>query len=66
MGDNNGKAIIDASAHFIAGWVSGCAGVLVSHPFDTVKVRLQTQGVIEGAAHSWYSSMEFSSVWCLW
>jgi len=53
QGDNNGKAIIDASAHFIAGWVSGCAGVLVSHPFDTVKVRLQTQGVIEGAAHQY-------------
>jgi len=41
------KAIknIDVFTHFVAGWVSGCAGVLVSHPLDTVKVRLQTQGV---------------------
>ncbi|XP_034242765.1 mitochondrial basic amino acids transporter-like [Thrips palmi] len=28
---------------FFAGCVGGCAGVLVGHPFDTVKVRLQTQ-----------------------
>lgn len=28
---------------FIAGCLGGCAGVLVGHPFDTVKVRLQTQ-----------------------
>lgn len=28
---------------FVAGCLGGCAGVLVGHPFDTVKVRLQTQ-----------------------
>ncbi|XP_003743595.1 mitochondrial basic amino acids transporter [Galendromus occidentalis] len=28
---------------FVAGCIGGCAGVLVGHPFDTVKVRLQTQ-----------------------
>ncbi|XP_033606387.1 mitochondrial basic amino acids transporter isoform X2 [Cryptotermes secundus] len=28
---------------FIAGCLGGCAGVLVGHPFDTIKVRLQTQ-----------------------
>ncbi|XP_054710512.1 mitochondrial basic amino acids transporter-like [Uloborus diversus] len=28
---------------FFAGCLGGCAGVLVGHPFDTVKVRLQTQ-----------------------
>uniref|UniRef100_A0A0P4W023 Mitochondrial carrier protein n=1 Tax=Scylla olivacea TaxID=85551 RepID=A0A0P4W023_SCYOL len=28
---------------FIAGCLGGCAGVAVGHPFDTVKVRLQTQ-----------------------
>lgn len=27
----------------ISGTVSGIAGVLVGHPFDTLKVRLQTQ-----------------------
>jgi len=45
MSGEGALKIFDASADFIAGWVSGCAGVLVSHPFDTVKVRLQTQGV---------------------
>jgi len=39
------KDNLDSFTHFVAGWVSGCAGVLVSHPLDTVKVRLQTQGV---------------------
>lgn len=28
---------------FVAGCVGGCAGVIVGHPLDTVKVRLQTQ-----------------------
>lgn len=28
---------------FFAGCVGGCAGVLVGHPLDTIKVRLQTQ-----------------------
>uniref|UniRef100_A0A336LHN7 CSON014443 protein n=1 Tax=Culicoides sonorensis TaxID=179676 RepID=A0A336LHN7_CULSO len=28
---------------FLAGCVGGCAGVLVGHPLDTVKVHLQTQ-----------------------
>ncbi|XP_053231162.1 mitochondrial basic amino acids transporter [Podarcis raffonei] len=30
---------------FLAGCVGGAAGVLVGHPFDTVKVRLQVQNV---------------------
>lgn len=28
---------------FLAGCLGGCAGLLVGHPFDTVKVHLQTQ-----------------------
>ncbi|TMW43463.1 hypothetical protein DOY81_011456 [Sarcophaga bullata] len=28
---------------FVAGLIGGCAGVLVGHPLDTVKVHLQTQ-----------------------
>lgn len=28
---------------FVAGCLGGCAGLLVGHPFDTVKVQLQTQ-----------------------
>ncbi|XP_071488931.1 mitochondrial basic amino acids transporter-like [Diadema setosum] len=31
------------AADFIAGTIGGAAGVLVGHPFDTVKVRLQMQ-----------------------
>lgn len=34
---------------FVAGTVSGCAGVAIGHPFDTVKVRLQnTREVVLG------------------
>ncbi|XP_064484642.1 mitochondrial basic amino acids transporter-like [Ornithodoros turicata] len=28
---------------FVAGCLGGCAGVIVGHPFDTIKVRLQIQ-----------------------
>lgn len=27
---------------FVAGWVGGCAGLVVGHPLDTIKVRQQT------------------------
>jgi len=30
-------------SEFFCGLLGGCAGVLVGHPFDTVKVKLQTQ-----------------------
>ena len=30
--------------NFIAGYCSGICLVLVGHPFDTIKVRLQTEG----------------------
>nr|XP_055053995.1 solute carrier family 25 member 45 [Misgurnus anguillicaudatus] len=33
---------------FIAGWVSGAIGLVVGHPLDTVKVRLQTQSIYSG------------------
>ncbi|XP_002662242.1 solute carrier family 25 member 45 [Danio rerio] len=33
---------------FIAGWISGAVGLVVGHPLDTVKVRLQTQSVYGG------------------
>ena len=29
---------------FVAGYAGGVCGVLVGHPFDTVKIRLQTRG----------------------
>nr|XP_020658125.1 solute carrier family 25 member 45 isoform X3 [Pogona vitticeps] len=31
------------TAEFLAGWLSGAAGLVLGHPIDTVKVRLQTQ-----------------------
>ncbi|XP_029468850.1 solute carrier family 25 member 45 isoform X3 [Rhinatrema bivittatum] len=33
---------------FVAGWISGALGLLVGHPIDTVKVRLQTQSAYRG------------------
>ncbi|KAK7165463.1 hypothetical protein R3I94_003730 [Phoxinus phoxinus] len=33
---------------FIAGWISGAVGLVVGHPLDTIKVRLQTQSVYKG------------------
>lgn len=35
---------------FLAGFISGSLGVMVSHPFDTIKVRLQTTSNISGPA----------------
>ncbi|XP_007171000.1 solute carrier family 25 member 45 isoform X1 [Balaenoptera acutorostrata] len=33
---------------FVAGWISGALGLVLGHPFDTVKVRLQTQTTYRG------------------
>ncbi|XP_011367112.1 solute carrier family 25 member 45 isoform X2 [Pteropus medius] len=33
---------------FVAGWISGAVGLVLGHPFDTVKVRLQTQTAYRG------------------
>ncbi|XP_012580727.1 PREDICTED: solute carrier family 25 member 45 isoform X2 [Condylura cristata] len=33
---------------FVAGWISGALGLVLGHPFDTVKVRLQTQNTYQG------------------
>jgi len=45
-GDNHTQVPYSAlvMTDFFAGCVGGAAGVFVGHPFDTVKVRLQTQG----------------------
>ncbi|XP_031617145.1 mitochondrial basic amino acids transporter [Contarinia nasturtii] len=34
-----------SAVDFVAGCLGGCAGLLVGHPFDTVKVHMQTQDV---------------------
>ncbi|XP_076971856.1 solute carrier family 25 member 45 isoform X2 [Tamandua tetradactyla] len=33
---------------FVAGWISGALGLVLGHPFDTIKVRLQTQTTYRG------------------
>ncbi|KAM6160052.1 solute carrier family 25 member 45 isoform 2-T2 [Erethizon dorsatum] len=33
---------------FVAGWISGALGLVMGYPFDTVKVRLQTQNTYRG------------------
>ncbi|XP_029813292.1 solute carrier family 25 member 45 isoform X3 [Suricata suricatta] len=33
---------------FVAGWISGALGLVLGHPLDTVKVRLQTQTTYRG------------------
>ncbi|XP_058925230.1 LOW QUALITY PROTEIN: solute carrier family 25 member 45 [Kogia breviceps] len=33
---------------FVAGWISGALGLVLGHPSDTVKVRLQTQTTYRG------------------
>nr|XP_037274785.1 mitochondrial basic amino acids transporter-like [Rhipicephalus microplus] len=40
---------------FAAGCLGGCAGVIVGHPFDTIKVRLQTQ---DGLSHRYKGSID--------
>eukprot|EP01090_Pellita_catalonica_P004083 TRINITY_DN13927_c0_g1_i1.p1 TRINITY_DN13927_c0_g1~~TRINITY_DN13927_c0_g1_i1.p1 ORF type:complete len:300 (+),score=28.39 TRINITY_DN13927_c0_g1_i1:201-1100(+) len=37
-----------ALSHFLAGTFAGMSGVFIGYPFDTVKVRLQTQRKIKG------------------
>lgn len=47
------------AADFISGFNGGVAGVLVGHPFDTIKIRLQTQNSLNprytGALHCFSS-----------
>lgn len=51
---------------FLAGCAGGVAGVLVGHPFDTVKVRLQVQNVekpqYRGTLHCFQTIIKQESV----
>ncbi|XP_063222866.1 mitochondrial basic amino acids transporter isoform X1 [Bacillus rossius redtenbacheri] len=51
---------------FLAGCLGGCAGILVGHPFDTVKVHLQTQDFqnpkYRGTLHCFQSIIRRESV----
>lgn len=51
---------------FVAGCVGGCAGVVVGHPFDTIKVHLQTQNpkkpIYHGTWHCFKTIIKNESV----
>ncbi|XP_063595922.1 mitochondrial basic amino acids transporter-like [Penaeus indicus] len=51
---------------FVAGCLGGCAGVAVGHPFDTIKVRMQTQDFrnpkYRGAFHCFNSILKNESI----
>ncbi|XP_057678948.1 mitochondrial basic amino acids transporter-like isoform X2 [Corythoichthys intestinalis] len=55
---------------FVAGCIGGAAGVLVGHPFDTVKVRLQVQNVnkpmYRGTIHCFQSIIRQESLFGLY
>ena len=36
-----GDGVKDGVKSFLAGWAGGVGNLLVGHPFDTIKVRLQ-------------------------
>lgn len=42
-GSSSGTEKVKASNDYIAGVAAGVATVLIGHPFDTIKVKLQTQ-----------------------
>ncbi|VDK30481.1 unnamed protein product [Gongylonema pulchrum] len=39
---------MSAYSDFVAGWLAGCASLLVGHPLDTIKARLQTSNSYRG------------------
>ena len=42
--NNNNNKTWTRIRKFIAGYVSGACLVLAGHPFDTIKVRMQSEG----------------------
>ncbi|KAF4082520.1 hypothetical protein AMELA_G00152230 [Ameiurus melas] len=55
---------------FVAGCMGGAAGVLIGHPFDTVKVRLQVQNahkpLYRGTFHCFHSIIRQESIFGLY
>lgn len=54
----------DSTVEFIAGTVGGWAQVVVGHPFDTIKVRMQTQkaGQFSGPLDCLRKSVKYEGV----
>lgn len=62
----SGSWITKMALDFVAGCIGGCAAVAVGHPFDTIKVRLQTQDAANpryrGAWHCFTTTLKSQSV----
>ncbi|KAM6157720.1 solute carrier family 25 member 45 isoform 3-T3 [Rhynchocyon petersi] len=50
---------------FVAGWVSGALGLFLGHPFDTIKVRLQSQDKYRGIVDCAVQIYRHESAYCL-
>ncbi|XP_044535978.1 solute carrier family 25 member 45 isoform X3 [Gracilinanus agilis] len=50
---------------FVAGWISGVLGLMLGHPIDTVKVRLQTQNTYRGVVDCVIKTYRRESAYCL-
>ena len=35
-------------SEFVSGWVGGCCGLFIGHPFDTLKVKQQNSASVAG------------------
>ncbi|XP_066439064.1 solute carrier family 25 member 45 isoform X2 [Eleutherodactylus coqui] len=51
------------STEFVAGWISGALGLVVGHPIDTVKVRLQTQSRYRGVLDCVVKTYKKETIW---
>eukprot|EP00882_Tetradesmus_deserticola_P015449 GHRQ01016462.1.p1 GENE.GHRQ01016462.1~~GHRQ01016462.1.p1 ORF type:complete len:132 (+),score=46.77 GHRQ01016462.1:749-1144(+) len=45
-------------SHLVAGGVAGCSAVLLLHPFDVVKTRLQVQDGLPGALPAYRGTVD--------
>ncbi|CAJ0591789.1 unnamed protein product [Cylicocyclus nassatus] len=53
-------------ADFIAGWAAGGAGLIVGHPLDTVKARLQTMNTYKGIVDCMLKTAKQESIYGLY
>ncbi|KAL7529354.1 hypothetical protein ACHAXR_002919 [Thalassiosira sp. AJA248-18] len=61
-GNNNAGGEVTALHDLIAGGIAGSASVIVGHPFDTIKVRLQTSIPSSTTATSKGGSIQFQGL----
>uniref|UniRef100_A0AC35TMP0 Mitochondrial carrier protein n=1 Tax=Rhabditophanes sp. KR3021 TaxID=114890 RepID=A0AC35TMP0_9BILA len=47
---------------FVAGWISGGIGLLIGHPFDTVKTRLQTISTFRSPLHTFITTIKQENI----